>query len=270
LSPLTLRYVELGWDLFPVAGKHPMVEDWPTVATTDIGTLEGWVRRWPYRQWGRALSPDTVVADPDMHVGENGIADLLRLDGRDPRDVETPTATTPSGGLHILFASNGWRYKNGRIAGTAIDVKANVGFIVLPETYPDGSTNGREWLRKPWDTPLASAPPWMDVATRREPTSSPAEAPDFPLPEYDENFARAALVRACIRIAYAPCGEQDNTRNAESFFIGLLVGRGLLDRDEALAALTRAALAMPTYGKPWRDLEKRVEKSLEAGERVAP
>jgi hypothetical protein len=92
-----------------------------------------------------AISPEIVVADTDMHVGENGIDDFIRLEGCDPREVVTPTALTPSGGVHNLFAANGRRYKNGRLPGAAICVKANVGFIALPEEYADGTTNGRQW-----------------------------------------------------------------------------------------------------------------------------
>src|SRR5262249_31047740 len=128
---------------------------------------------------------------------------------------------------------------------------------------------GREWLRPPWETPPLPAPAWLDNALKRQPILSPAEQPDLPPLEYDEEFAREALARACIRIAYAPCGEQDATRNAECFFVGLLIGHGVLDQAEAYAALVRAAKAMPTYRDPWRDLEKRVENSLQAGIRQA-
>ena len=270
LSDLILNLLDLGHRLFPIDGrKVPMIKGWLVRATCSRAGLEAWRRQWPYCGFGWALPPTIVVTDLDMKVGENGVADFMRLDGRDSRDIATPTSTSPAGGLHLAWSAGESSFKNVRIPGTAIDIKTAGGFVGVPDII-DGTGNGREWLRPPWSTPLLPAPAWLDNALKWQPTLSPAEQPDLPPLEYDEKFAREALARACIRIAYAPCGEQDNTRNAESFFIGLLVGRGVLDRDEALAALTRAALAMPTYGKPWRDLEERVEKSLEAGERAAP
>jgi hypothetical protein len=269
---LIIDLLDHGTRLFPTDGrKVPLIRGWQGLASCDSRVVDDWRRQWAHCGFGWALPPAVVVTDLDMHVGENGIADFQRLDGRDPRDIATPTSTSPTGGLHMLWATGGRSFKNIRIPGTAIDVKCKGGFVVVPDVI-NGIGNGREWLRAPWDTLLAPAPAWLDVAVRREPTLSPAEQPDLPPLEHDEEYAREALARACIRIAYAPCGEQDRTRNAECFFIGLLAGRGLLDRDEALARLTRAALAMPTYGAPWRKLEERTEKSFAAGENaeVAP
>jgi hypothetical protein len=44
-----------------------------------------------------------------------------------------------------------------------------------------------------------------------------------------------------------------------------LVARGDLSYAEAYAALLEAARAMPAYREPWRNLEERVARSLEAG-----
>jgi hypothetical protein len=202
-----------------------------------------------------------VAADVDRKGGQDGFVDVLKLAGMSVDDIKAPQASTPSGGRHIFFASDGRRFKNSRIPGTAIDTKSEGGYVLLP--LPD---NGREWLRPLLGAALPPAPAWLDVALRREPARSPAEAPDLPISDDDRDYAREALGRACVRIAFAPCGAQDDTRHRECFFVGLLVKRGVLDRDEALAALTRAALAMPAYGKPWRDLDERTEKSLAAGE----
>jgi hypothetical protein len=266
LSDLILNLLDLGHRLFPIDGrKVPMIKGWQALATSSRAALEAWRQRWRFCGFGLCLPPDVVVTDPDMHVGENGIADFRRLDGRDPHDVVTPTATSPTSGLHLYWATGGRSFKNTRIAGTAIDVKCKGGFVAVPDII-DGIGNGREWLRPLWSTPLAPAPAWLDQALKETPTRLSTATPDLPPSEYDEDFAREALARAVARIAFAPCGQQDDTRHRESFFIGLLVKQGVLDRNEALAALKRAALAMPTYGRPWSRLEERVEKSFAAGE----
>jgi hypothetical protein len=267
LSDLTLRYANLlRWDLFPVNGrKFPKVHRWPEVATSNTGTLEDWVRQRPFRQWGFALPPEIVVVDVDMHVGENGIADFIRLDGHDPRDVPTPTATTWRGGFHLLYVCPGLRYKNGRVAGAAICIKSHVGFIVLPETYPDGSTNGREWLKAPWDVPMMPAPQWLSSRLRQEPVAIGEAAPlsdDLSV----RGQGRAALARECARIVGAPAGERDNIRHRACFTVGGLVARGDVDEREAYDALLAACQQVPlTSGRPWHRLEERVEKSLAAG-----
>jgi hypothetical protein len=77
--------------------------------------------------------------------------------------------------------------------------------------------------------------------------------------------ARAQLERACAKIVAAAPGTQDSTRHAQCFYIGGLIARGDLGYEEAYAALLEAARAMPAYRDPWRNLETRVARSLEAG-----
>jgi hypothetical protein len=267
LSDLTLQYICLSWSIFPVDGKHPMVK-WTEEATNDPARLEYWVGLWPYRQWGLAIPLKIVVADVDRHIGEDGVADFIRLDGRDPRDVPTPTATTSHGGFHLLYVCNGRVYKNGRIAGTAICIKAHVGFVVLPETYPDGTTNGREWLpgKAAWETSMLPAPHWFSSRLREAPTTSGVSAPlsnDLSVRQQ----GRAALQRACDRILAAQPGERDNVRHRECYTVGGLVARGDIDEREAYDALLAACQLVPlTGGRPWHKLEERIKKSLAAGE----
>jgi hypothetical protein len=82
---------------------------------------------------------------------------------------------------------------------------------------------------------------------------------------YAQKSALAALARACARIVAAPCGAQDSTRHAMCYLVGGLVGRGDLGYATAYAAILEAARAMPVYREPWRNLEERVARSLEAG-----
>jgi hypothetical protein len=269
LSHLILSLLDTGAPLLPINGKVPAIKRWRAGASRDPSVLEDYRRQFgSHIGFGWALTLGIVVTDSDESHGQHGLLDFQRLDGRNPREVETPTATSPTGGLHHYWATGGHAYRNVRLPGTAVDIKTVGGFVAVPDVI-DNIGNGRTWLRAPWDMPMALAPPWVDAALRQEPTRSPTETPDLPPSESDRDFAREALARACARIAFAPGGTQDSTRHRECFFIGLQVARGAIDRDEALAALVRAALAMPTYGLPWRDLERRVEKSLAAGENHA-
>jgi hypothetical protein len=164
-----------------------------------------------------------------------------------------------------LFYAATKAYKNQvAIAGTGIDTRAEGGYVVLP--LPG---NGRQWLREliGADDGLAHllpAPAWLDVALRKAPlVLAPRRA--LTAVVWAQRQGRAALERACARIVAAPCGAQDSTRHAQCFYVGGLAARGDLDYAEAYAALLGAAHAMPAYREPWRNLEERVARSIEAG-----
>jgi hypothetical protein len=213
-----------------------------------------------------------VAADLDEKNGKHGIRDFERLAGCDPRDVLTPQATTPSGGLHLIYGA-ATAYKNAvAINGTGIDTRALGGLIALP--LPG---NGRQWLRpligaEAVMATLLPAPAWLDVALRTTPSTraplmlAPRTAIAQPTSDhYAQKKALAELERACAKIVTAQCGAQDATRHAQCFYIGGLIGRGDLDYATAYAALLAAACAMPAYRDPWTCLESRVARSIEAG-----
>lgn len=49
-----LAYAQRGWHVHPVAGKVPMLRDWPAIATTDPKTIEAW--------WGAGQSANVGIA----------------------------------------------------------------------------------------------------------------------------------------------------------------------------------------------------------------
>ena len=261
-----LGYARHGLSILPVkADKTPLTEHGYQDASTDPDVIAAWWRRYPNADPAWALPPTVVVADIDVKGGKRGFQDFERLSGEDARDVVTPATSTPSGGLHLFFAAAARPYRN-RVAirGTAIDTRSQGGYIILP-----ARNNGRQWLRRLRDTPMAPAPAWLDF----EPTTAftPAAITDTrapgPLPRND---ALMKLQHACARILGAANGLQDATRHAQCFFIGRLVGRGDLDYGTAYSALLAAVRAMPMYGKPWRDLDKRVDASIRRGMEQAP
>jgi hypothetical protein len=268
LSRLIQQLSDCGALLFPIdeGRKVPLIRGWPELATSSRAALEAWRQQWPYCGFGWALSANEAVTDCDMHVGDDGIGDFRRLDGRDPRAVNTWVSSTRTGGLHVYWATGGRPFLNKRIPGTSIDIKCKGGFVGVPDEI-DGIGNGRDWLpgKAPWEAPsLARAPGWIDAALRPPPATAGIAAPlsnDLSV----RSRGRTALARACERIVNAPCGQQDVVRHAQSFYVGGLCARGDLDVGEALAALTAAAEAMPTYGKPWRNLGRRVAASFESG-----
>lgn len=258
-----LAYARHGLPILPVkADKTPLTEHGYQDASTDPHVIAAWWRRYPNADPAWALPPSVVVADIDVKGGKRGFQDFGRLSGADARDIVTPATSTPSGGVHLYFAAaRPYRNRVG-IAGTAIDTRSQGGYIVLP-----AHNNGRQWLRRLRDTPMAPAPAWLDFEPAPATAFTSATRAPGPLPRND---ALMRLQHACARILGAANGAQDATRHAQCFFIGRLVGRGDLDYATAYSALLAAVRAMPIYGKPWRDLDKRVDASIRRGMEQGP
>src|SRR6516164_1412692 len=143
MSGLLRAYANYGLRLFPCrADKKPLVPHWRDDATCDDAAIAAWLRQWPHADWAWAVAATVVVVDIDVKGGKNGYRDFERLDGHDPRTVDAPAATTPSGGMQIFYAA-AKLYKNRvAISGTGLDTRTLGGYVVLP-----GEANGREWLR---------------------------------------------------------------------------------------------------------------------------
>jgi Bifunctional DNA primase/polymerase, N-terminal len=263
-----LRYADAGIRIFPAnAQRTPLTLHGFNDASCDPEAIKTWRRKWAHCEFGWAVPADRIVVDLDMKHGKNGFRDFKDRAGCDPRDVLTPSATTPSGGMHLFYKATK-RYKNAvAIDGTGIDTRTEGGYVVLP--LPG---NGREWLRPLIGATLLPAPAWLDSVVKKAPsTRAPLMlAPRAPLApassdSWAQRKAQSELERACAKIVAAPCGAQDSTRHAQCFYIGGLIGRGDLGYAEAYAALLEAACAMPVYRDPWCGLEGRVARSIESG-----
>jgi Bifunctional DNA primase/polymerase, N-terminal len=271
MSGLNEAYAAHGLRIFPVnAAKKPLVAHWREDATTDIAVIEAWRLKWPHADFAWALPgppAGVVVADIDIKYGKNGYADFRRLAGCAPEDVATPSASTPSGGMQLFYkASKPYKHQVA-IDGTGLDTRSEGGYVVLP--LPG---NGRQWLRELIGAELLPAPAWLDCALRTTPqaraplTLAPLAALVTPSSDsWAQKKALAELERACARIVAAPCGSQDATRHAQCFYIGGLIARGDIDYATAFDSLLAAARAMPVYRDPWRNLDERVARSIEAG-----
>jgi hypothetical protein len=149
-----LSYARAGLAVFPVrADKKPLTIRGFKDAVIDEVQIRAWWTSYPHADIGWAVPAEIVVVDLDVGAGADGLRDFFECIGANPDDVETPQATTPRGGRHLVFDACGQTYKNGvRLNGAAIDTRSSGGYIVLP-----GPGNGRVW-RTPLATPLAEAP----------------------------------------------------------------------------------------------------------------
>jgi hypothetical protein len=155
-------YADHGLAILPVRpDKTPLTPHGLKDASTDPPALEKWWRAWPYADPAWALPATVVVIDVDVKPGRNGYHGFKLLEGCDPRDVMTPTTSTPSGGIHLFYEAPQAYRNRVAIEGTGIDVRAEGGYVILP-----GHKNGRRWINKLRRTPLAPAPAWLDTALK--------------------------------------------------------------------------------------------------------
>jgi hypothetical protein len=266
VTPLehALAYAAVGIEVFPVSPrKTPLTEHGYLDAVTDLEAIRAWWGRWPAADIGWALPPTIVVIDLDEKGGFHGLRDFAEIAGVSADDVETPQATSPTGGRHLFYSADGYRYKNNTrvIPGNGIDTRAHGGYVVLPMRG-----NGRAWVKPLATTPLADAPDW--VPQRQDNGAPQGSARDYLGASI---FERAIVAVATDAIRSAPNGEQEFTLHKWCFTIGGLIEGGSVEEGPATEALNRAAWQMPSYDmrRPWRReaLRDKVEASIAKGKR---
>jgi hypothetical protein len=223
-----------------------------------------WAARWPYFEIGLAVSNAFVVVDLDRKRGCDGFKDFRQLEGCDPCDVETPIATTPSGGLHLYYAADGLTFRNSvKKIGPGVDIRADGLYVIAP-----GYKNGREWLRLPTG-PWARAPEWLNGNETTRDAVKDGQVSDFigigsdigsamgANGRYrgDTPYGAACLAGICCDLRAVEPGARDDTVNAKFYRIGRLIGEGELG-NHAIDMVIAAAMEMPEPLSPEVVLEK--------------
>jgi putative DNA primase/helicase len=191
-----------------------------------------------------------VVLDIDVRTEGNGWDTLDTLGVS--HHPETPTAHSPRGGCHLLFAWPGHHVKT--IAGGLgpyLDIRGDGGSVILPPGP------GRYWdPHLGPDTSLALMPDWMIIA---EPTRPAADQRPI-IKQRVSRYAERRLDKAVENILNAPDGAQRDTLNREVYAVARLVAGGELPSALALEALQWSSRQMVSHDprRPWRDTDKLV------------
>ncbi len=260
LATVAVRYATYGWPVLPLhtptvggcscptagcgsPGKHPRTRHGLHDATVDPDQVRAWWARWPEANIGVATGARSglLVLDIDL---PDGPASLHRLETDRGPLPDTCRQTTGSGGHQLLFAHPNTTVANRTGLLPGIDVRGDGGYIVVPPSRHATGARYR-WTDR---LPAAPAPGWLlDLVAERDRTSSPpARTPPDALElaagtGRHARYATAALNDEAARVATAAVGTRNDTLNRAAFNLGQLVGSGLLDRDQVVAALTRAA-----------------------------
>lgn len=149
-----LGYAVAGLRVFPLhrGSKRPAIANGLTGATTDPTLILNWWSGWTATyNIGLATGDGLAVVDVDpRHGGEV-----------DPAWPKTHTVTTPSGGLHLYYATDA-RVPNsvGRLA-PGVDVRGDGGYVVAP---PSEIREVGRYEVAERGVPVAVLPEWMREA----------------------------------------------------------------------------------------------------------
>ena len=129
-------YATLGWPVFPCrpGAKEPIGAAVPhgcLDATTDIGTITRWWRRWPHANVAVATgAPGPDVLDVDVKNGAPGLQLFERVKAAGLVRGAAAIIATPSGGMHLWF--NGTSQSGGAVRRRALELKATGGYVLVP------------------------------------------------------------------------------------------------------------------------------------------
>lgn len=274
-----LRLAAAGVHVFPIrrGGKVPAIPSAHPDGDPLRGECRGTCGRQGHGLWDAARDPATVAAwwsvDHLRNVGvatgqsglfvvdldgADGIAQWRRLVARHGAD-ETLVASTPSGGLHLLYAARVDRPLGNSASKLAphIDTRGHGGYIVAaPSTRPDGAYR---WAAVPQVDRLPPVPAWIVDAL------TPRPAPRLPV-IWTPGTASKALDGLARTVANAAPKTRNHTLNWAAYRAGEKVAAGLLDRVAVEAALTAAALAAGLDdGETEKTLASGLDKAMGAG-----
>lgn len=240
-----LWYGRHGKRVIPTAAdapKRPLTAHGCNDATADAEEIALLFRRHPGANVAIAPGPASgcFVLDVDVKSA-NGLDTLADLEGVNGALPRTPTATTPSGGLHFYFSHPDRPIRNRVAFAPGLDIRAAGGFVVAP---PSSSAAGAyAWTIRPTEADFAPPPDWLlDLIDPPAPTatqSTPIRAGSL---DKLARYGAAAVDKECGRLAaMAP----NTGRNVQLFKsaanLGQLVGAGLLPALMVEGALERAA-----------------------------
>lgn len=248
-----LAWAERGFPVFPLAAnsKHPIHDDWPSVATTDPEAIR---RLWsdPVLRVEQdynigTLCTDMVVVDVDVKDGKDGHNEYMQLGG----NYDTLVVQTPTGGYHCYF--DGPDSANAPIA-SAVDIRSHNGFVVAPGSEIDGRAYAVIVDRPRAFVPQGVSQRLRDPYARRE--GAVGQALDSP-----------ASIEAGIRYLQSAPVAVEGQRGDETTFItaARLVRELALSEETAFALL--AEYWNPRCEPPWSldELRGKVENAAAYG-----
>lgn len=272
ISPDPLAVIARGLAIFPLhaGSKLPAIKNWPNRCVKDPKVA---LRCWsPGDNIGVGCKANNLlVVDLDRHAeGADGLKSFQTLCAEHRQAwPATLTVRTPTGGLHLYFwAPRGRALGNsaGKL-GVGIDTRgpgrgSAGGYVVGPGSVVDG---------RPYvvarELPIATLPDWL-ANLLDPPAPPPASAPVLPIRA--DRYVTKVVQEEVQRVldAGAAGGGRNNALNRSAYYLGKLVGGGLLSEQEAESALYAAAESIGlVHYTGERQVRATIRSGLSAGAR---
>jgi hypothetical protein len=169
LVDAALGYARRGIRIIPITprSKIPLIDAWPTQATSDETTIRAWWKQWPAAgigiATGKAGRRQFFVLDIDDKNGKNGSDTLAELETQHGKLPDTVTVLTGTGGRHLYFTTTvEIRNDAGKRLGEGLDIRGEGGYVVAPpSTHENGHTYQFEHGYAIGDLTPVDAPDWL-------------------------------------------------------------------------------------------------------------
>jgi hypothetical protein len=240
-----------GWAFIRLRGKVPRDVGWQRserLPLDEILNHDGNI--------GLRTGSGLVVVDIDEG------ADLTGLDL--PETVEVRTG---SGGRHLYYSYDKPLRNSAGKLGRHIDIRGDGGQVVYPGSIHPTTKRPYEFVRPPWEYPLAPLPEW--IVDRLTAPKVPASLPAGAAAPAASNGRTSAYVRAAVKLILAelrqaPEGTRNDALNKAAFALGQFIPGGHIKRGDAESELHAAAAAL---GLPFNESDATIKSGLDAGEK---
>lgn len=261
-----LDLASMGYSVFPVSGKKPLVL-WKECQSRRASAeqIEAWWTEHARANVGLVTGAVSGVFVLDID-GPEGHAALAEHGFEISETVHARTAR----GDHYVFEHPGFEVRNfaGGPSGVRlshVDLRGDGGFVVVPPSvHPSGAQY--EWVVSPFDRKPASAPEWLlELIRPRHATAEVATPKPITVSSVagsaSMEYLRAALEGEAAKVRQAHEGERNHRLNASAFALGQLVAAGL-DEASIIATLGEAAAGV---GLESEEIGSTLRSGLDAG-----
>lgn len=262
------------------AGKHPIIHDWQTFATTDREQIAlWWGAEYPGANIGVATGRESGIWVLDVDEGrkrdgtfKEGLYSLTRL--MDEHRGLPPTTVHRTGGggtQHFFRIPDGIEIRT-VVGGLGkdfpdIDIKGEGGFVVVPP-----STSGKGPYTVESAHPVPDTPQWlldklMDsgaavIAGTRNPSMPDGPAPAGVVPSDAPSWVAGSIEEKLQAVRDAPDNKGNNTINRMAYMIGQYVPHGWITIDDAHSRLMEAVMA---WVHPHPQADYTIRRALHQG-----
>ena len=261
-----LRLAAQGLHVLPVAGgsKIPVRSGWQTFASCDAEAVRSlFADHRGNLAVATGARSGAWVLDVDCKDGAGGLETLCSLEAEHGAIEGAWRTRTPSGGLHLWFASPADRRIGNRIGVLpGLDVRGEGGFILVPPSRIGASQY--VWVGAPRNGTPAAAPEWLLSLVAPPPRPI---LPRRPVAAVEGSLRLRRYVAAAVdaelgRVEAARPGSRNAVLFQAACALGSLVGAGVLPFDIAGAGLVLAAEAC---GLVADDGRRAVEATVSSG-----